>query len=207
MARQPTKRQLRAERDRARADARSWSYLAHQAREQQGIPQRVRGQLATVARRIDPRGYPLVYVAAASERSQLERAERLAAALTAAGCEVVSSWMRNIREVGAANPAQASRDQRAALASVCLAEVLSSDIVIALVPPRDVSTSGAWWEAGVAHWTGRTLIAVGETSRSIFLGLADHEVDADEAALALCVEERARMLPLVGLLSTPAGMP
>lgn len=131
-----------------------------------------------------------VYIAGAS--SEIERAERVAAKLTAAGIEITSSWMANVRKVGAANPRDASRAQRRTWANGCLAEVAKSDVVLLLMPPAGTETIGAYWEAGFAigdiGQTGldRRIIISGGVKRSVFSALGE-EYETDHAAIVAIV--------------------
>lgn len=130
-----------------------------------------------------------VYIAAAS--AEIARAERVAAKLTSAGIEVTSSWMANVRKVGAANPRDASREQRRAWANGCLAEVAKSDVVLLLMPPIGTETIGAYWEAGFAlgdiSQTGldRRIVISGDTKRSVFSALGEEYETDDEAIQAI----------------------
>lgn len=124
-----------------------------------------------------------VYIAAAS--AEIERAERVAGKLAAAGIQITSSWMRQVRRAGAANPREASSGQRRTLAVGCLSEVGDSDVVLLLMPPVGTETIGAYWEAGYARSLSARIILSGDTKRSVFSALGEEYETDDEAIQAI----------------------
>jgi hypothetical protein len=122
-----------------------------------------------------------VYIAASS--ADIERAEHWRDRLIAAGVTVTSSWMANVRKVGAGNPRDASDAQRNAWSTQCLIEVVESDVLWLLVPPAGVDTVGAWWEAGAASVSDVWIVASGDTRRTIFTARGVEYLD-DETAFA-----------------------
>lgn len=121
-----------------------------------------------------------VYIAAAS--AEIERAERMRDLLQANGFEVTSSWMEQIRQVGASNPHDESEDQREEWAVQCIREVMASDVLWLLVPPAHIRTAGAWGEF-LAAWMLPTVsvISSGDTKQSIFCALGDEYASDEEA--------------------------
>jgi hypothetical protein len=138
-----------------------------------------------------------IYVAGAS--SEIERAEKWMAALREAGVEVTSSWPEIIREVGAANPMEASREDRLLWSAQDLAEVSNSNVFWFLLP-EGKPTAGAYTEFGYAVFMGAAasearnagitgaplfwIIVSGEET-SIFTALADHFGTDEQAFEAL----------------------
>lgn len=112
-----------------------------------------------------------VYIAAAS--AEIERADHWARRLRAAGIGCTSSWIENVRRVGAGNPVDAGADKRRGWSLGCLADVEGSDALWLLAPPADVVTFGAWVELGYAFSRDKLLVSSGLDARSIFgaLGL------------------------------------
>jgi hypothetical protein len=100
-----------------------------------------------------------IYVAGAS--SEIDRAEKWMNACREAGIEVVSTWPKVIREVGSANPMEASREDRAMWAAVDLGEVAHSSVFWLLLP--ESTTIGAWIEYGYALFLG----AAAEEARNL----------------------------------------
>jgi hypothetical protein len=129
-----------------------------------------------------------VYIAASS--ADIERAEHWRDRLIAAGVHVNSSWMAGIRAVGAANPRDASPEQRAMWARQCLLEVVEADVLWLLVP-SGATSFGACWESGAASVSDVRIISSGDTLRSIFTALGDEFSDDDTAFAAVL----ARCLP------------
>ena len=121
-----------------------------------------------------------IYVAGASDETQIVRVKRWSANLTKAGWQVVSTWIENIGAVGSANPRDASQQARLRWAATCLSEVRQADAFWFLVPPP-VATSGAWVELATAYESSLTIVCSGDTKRSIFTALG-HEEEYDEDA-------------------------
>jgi hypothetical protein len=141
-----------------------------------------------------------VYVAAAS--SEIERAEKWMARLREAGVEVVSTWPEVIRKVGAANPMEASREERAGWASADLSELSSANVLWLLLPEKP--TSGMWIEYGYGLCFGAVAKEAREAGvegapkfqivssgieRSIFTALAPN-YESDEVAFEMIVAQR-----------------
>jgi nucleoside 2-deoxyribosyltransferase len=121
-----------------------------------------------------------IYVAASSQ--EIDRAEHWMIRLQEEGVHVTSTWIQSIRKVGVANPADATREQRAAWAHQDADEVVLANGLWLLMPTKP--TSGAWWEFGYAFGLGKHLWISGPSqSRSIFTGLADRSFEKDAEAL------------------------
>jgi nucleoside 2-deoxyribosyltransferase len=134
-----------------------------------------------------------VYVAGAS--AEIERVLLAIATLRTAGIDVVCTWPAIVTKVGDANPASASKEQRFGWAAQDLAEVLSADVLLFLVPASS-ATLGAPWEAGVAWLAGKHIVCAGVTKRSVFCALG-LEFDVDGEAIAHVINaaaDRARAL-------------
>lgn len=144
-----------------------------------------------------------VYVAGSS--AEMERAEKQMAALRVAGIEVTSTWPEVIKKVGAANPMDASREDRAMWAATDLAEVASSDVFWLLLP-NGAPSAGAFTELGYAVMLGAVArqarlaevegvpdlwIICSGTEKSIFSALAHHFATDDDAIYVL--EQRHRL--------------
>lgn len=122
-----------------------------------------------------------IYIAAAS--LEIARAERACIDLIHNGLEVTSTWMNQIRQVGSANPRDATDWQRASWAVQCLREVAASDVLWFLVPPADTATAGGWAELATAYVLPfASIVSSGDTKRSIFCALGA-EFATDAAAL------------------------
>jgi hypothetical protein len=126
-----------------------------------------------------------LYLAASS--ADITRAKYWRDQLVLAGVPVISTWIDTIMFVGAANPRDATRQDRRAWARRCLQEVQIAELLWLLVPPPELATIGAWVELGYALGAGAAhLICSGDTLRSIFPALAEeHERDADAFAAVL----------------------
>lgn len=125
-----------------------------------------------------------VYIAAASVPSEIARVERWEAKLKEIGVEVVSTWPRNIREVGIANPTCASRGDRREWAETCADQVAKANALWLICPPLGVTTRGAWFELGIAYATGADIVCSGDTKQTIFTALAANEDYDDVVAFA-----------------------
>lgn len=140
-------------------------------------------------------GDPLrVYVAGAS--TEIARALYAIGTLRLAGVEVVCTWPEIVAATpGGANPTDASKEQRFGWSATDLAEVLSADVLLFLVP-HPATTRGAWFEAGVAWSHGKHVVFAGTTKQSVFCALG-LEFDRDDDALAHVIRvgiDRARAL-------------
>ena len=127
-----------------------------------------------------------IYLAASS--ADIDRAKHWRDRLVDAGIEVTSTWITNVEKVGAANPRDATREQRAEWMRGCFREVSSSDVLWFLVPPLDKPTRGAWMEFDYALEHVQDVFASGDTLQSIACALADDEYATDEEAFAALVE-------------------
>ena len=120
-----------------------------------------------------------VYVAAAS--SEIERAEHWISELKKIGVTITCTWPESVRSVGAANPPEATLEQRTGWAMQDLAEVREADVFWFLLPSPGHSTSGAWTELGCASETKRKIVMSGE-SHSVFVGLCHAYCKTDQDA-------------------------
>lgn len=121
-----------------------------------------------------------IYIAAASK--DIARAELVRDQLRELEYDITSTWMDQIRQVGAANPRDASNEQRAIWAEGCLREVRNSDVLLFLVPDDGMDTAGAWTELGVAYAESVEILCAGVTKRSIFCALG-REFASDQDAI------------------------
>lgn len=124
------------------------------------------------------------YLAGAS--AELELCKHWRDRLRAAGVEITHDWIATIEAVGDANPADASREQRAKWADEDLDGVANADVFWLLMPPP-----GRGWGAGVelGYAVGRkdygthvTIVVSGDDSHTIFGGLAPHYFATHEEA-------------------------
>lgn len=122
-----------------------------------------------------------VYVAGASSGGGLDRAELWVKRLRDEGIHVTCTWPKSIRahKVGANSPAWSQR-KCSVLARGCVREVLDAHVLWFHLP-KDVTTSGAWVELGVA-FTGHKRIVLSGDNASVFTGLADDIYDDDQTA-------------------------
>jgi hypothetical protein len=121
-----------------------------------------------------------IYVAASSQ--EMDRAEHWMIRLQEEGVHVTSTWIQSIRQVGVANPADATREQRAVWAQKDANEVLVANGLWLLMPAKP--TIGAWWEFGYAFRARRRIWISGpDQARSIFTGLAYRSFERDPDAL------------------------
>lgn len=130
-----------------------------------------------------------VYVAGAS--AEIERAERVIAALRERGISVTSSWPESVREYGA-NPREASNEERLGWASDCLTDVRVADVLLVLVPRSPATTIGAWVELGYAVHADLPIVLAGDSRQTVFGALGD-ECENDEDAIERVVELARRM--------------
>lgn len=140
----------------------------------------------------------MIYVAASSR--EIDRAKAIIKKLRDNGIAVTSTWPEQILNVGEANPADASTEQRALLAATCLREVADANIFWYLYPPKGVPTSGAHTEYGFALAAAtieyertastprtHTIIVSGNTEGTIFPALVQ-EYQSDVTAFAHVLE-------------------
>lgn len=125
-----------------------------------------------------------VYVSASS--AEIDRAELWMGRLSMAGLNVTSTWARVIRDVGSANPRDATREQRKQWSDVDLGEVRACDLLWFLVPALDKPTRGAWLEVGFADAAGKLLVFSGDTKQSIFCATGDEYEDDIDAFATIC---------------------
>jgi len=124
-----------------------------------------------------------VYIAATSAGDECARVAAATAALDSYGIEVTSTWARTVAEVGNANPPDASTSDRRTWSTQCTNEIDAADAVWFLVPPKPVTTRGAWFEAGYAFSEKKHLVFSGDTKQSVF-GALGAEFETDAGALA-----------------------
>lgn len=123
-----------------------------------------------------------IYIAAASK--EIERAERVRDQLRSHGFPIMSTWMEQIRQIGVANPRDASHAQRRKWSLQCLYEVSNSDVLLFLVPPEGIDTADAWGELIHAHnRPDIDILCAGDTKRSIFCALGQEFTNDDDAVL------------------------
>lgn len=128
-----------------------------------------------------------IYVAGAS--SEIVRAERQGRLLRDNGFEVVSTWTQVIRDVGHANPTDATPEEYKLWAGRDLAEVQAADVFWLLLP--EANTVGAWIELGFAHAINKLIVMSGQ-HRPIFTpALARFHSHYDQEILSFLIEARA----------------
>ena len=121
-----------------------------------------------------------VYVAGSSD--EMDRAVRWMTALTDAGIVVTSTWAANIAAVGAANPRDASVEDRASWSRTCRSQIDDCHVLWLLVPAVGHGR-GAYLELGHALAIGRYTYSSGDTKQSIFASLTvEHTADDDAFA-------------------------
>jgi hypothetical protein len=190
--------------DSTRRDAIARSIAARVNDERRTIAElrRVDAALGEIERIAD--GDPLrVYVAGSSTPDEMDRVEGIASTLIAYGIEVVSSWPASVRAQGEGNPPNASRVDRLAWSSRCIAEVIDADVVLFLVP-RAYPTSGAWFELAIGWSHGKRLVCSGVTTKSIFCATAEEFVSDLDAIAHVVAMHRQRIGPLVP--AAPSGV-
>jgi hypothetical protein len=140
-----------------------------------------------------------VYVAGSS--AELDRCERVIAALRAGGCTITFDWCAQMREFAARGLCDASLDDHEArrCAETDLTAVELADAVLLLAP--ETATRGAWVEFGYAiasfsygHDRGlRSLYVSGSAARqSIFTRCADALFLSDDDAVSAIVRSIVR---------------
>jgi hypothetical protein len=140
-----------------------------------------------------------VYVAGAS--AELDRCERVIAALREGGCTVNFDWTAVMRDHVARGISDAQLDDHEARrhAEVDIAAVEDADVVLFLAP--EAATRGAWFELGWAiGWTAgrgerwlRSVYVAGPASRqSIFTRCADALFLSDDDAVSTIVRRVVR---------------
>ena len=127
-----------------------------------------------------------VYCAGSSDPACLPRIYWAMVELERAGIRVVSTWPQNVASVGAANPRDASSDQREDWMRECLRQIESADVLWFVVPSPQ-TTRGAWIELGYAYALGKTIVSSGDTLQSIGCALG-HEFGTDAGALGFLVK-------------------
>lgn len=120
-----------------------------------------------------------VYVAGSSD--QLDRVEAAMDALAEKGHVVVHDWCAAVRQVGEANPPDASLYARLRWARDDLAGVDSAQVLWVLMPSKE--GFGAGVELGYAIAKGIPIVVSGTHSRSIFTAFAVDCFDRDDQAL------------------------
>lgn len=120
-----------------------------------------------------------VYVAGGSH--EIARCEDAIQALRDLGHTVVHDWPRMVREVGSANPRDATDDMRQAWAEQDLDGVAEADVLWLLMPERE--GFGAAVELGYAIAGGADIVISGPHQRSIFTVYADRVYPTDLDAL------------------------
>lgn len=127
-----------------------------------------------------------VYVIGSS--SELERAERVIAALRERGVEITHDWtasVRAARAAGHATDATVGREDAMRAARENRGAIESADVVIALVP--EMPSTGYGYDLGVAHAAMVDVIRSGEP-RSIYDHGVTCAVESDEAAIDAAME-------------------
>jgi nucleoside 2-deoxyribosyltransferase len=126
-----------------------------------------------------------VYVAGAS--AEVDRAERVIAALRAAGINITHDWTPDVRAVEAAGGPTTLEDQeRLDRALVDVAAVRRADFVVMLAPEPPHASTGAGFESGVAYERGLPLVVAGSVAarRRFLFGALVVEYESDVEVVA-----------------------
>jgi hypothetical protein len=98
---------------------------------------------------------------------------------------VTFDWPANIRAVGAANPRDATEDQRSAWALDNVRGIRLADVFWLLIPDSAAASIGCWVEYGIAQELGvRHVVVSGDWTSTIFTSLADQRFDSHADAIA-----------------------
>lgn len=100
------------------------------------------------------------------------------------GIEITVNWVDHVHAAGSANRGLSPQVRRDA-AEMDLLGVECADMVVLLVPPDGVPTSGAWVEIGYALALQIPVHAIGDCEASIFLSLCRQWGTADELLAAI----------------------
>ena len=129
-----------------------------------------------------------VYVIGSS--AELERAERVIAALRERGVEITHDWtasVRAARAAGHASDATLSREKQKQIATRCIRGVMRADVVLLLWSKSPSFGAGGEWDR--ALWcqeydgTPIAVSAAGGTSPHIFTSFADEIFASDDDAI------------------------
>jgi nucleoside 2-deoxyribosyltransferase len=120
-----------------------------------------------------------IYVAGSSD--QLERVEDAMIALERKGHTICHDWVTPVKQVGEANPPDASLYARLRWARDDLAGVDSAQVLWVLMPSKE--GFGAGVELGYAIAKGIPIVVSGCHTRSIFTAFATECFDRDDQAL------------------------
>lgn len=127
-----------------------------------------------------------IYVAGSSDISERPRVRAVMNAVAALhGAHLSLDWLAAVEKAGSAN-AGLTHEQRATHAREDMAAILTSDVLLLLVPTAP--SAGCWVEMGVALAIARSvttlsIVCSGNTERSIFCALGVEMAD-DEVAVA-----------------------
>lgn len=124
----------------------------------------------------------VVYVAGAS--SEFQRPQKWIARLRDAGVIVPYDWTQMVEYTSrrAQKESDLHVDERFYLAERAQSAVEDADLLWGLIPTHPNTTSGMWFEMGVARCNKKTIVVSGDWKRSIFTELADRKFIADEDA-------------------------
>jgi hypothetical protein len=125
-----------------------------------------------------------LYVAASS--TELDRAEAFMTAARLLGFEITFDWVSKIREVGAANPADAPLALQAQWSARDLAAIAVCEVFVLLAPLDRSPARGAFVELGSAVTLAKPSIVVrSPLCHSICQALASAQAGTDAEALAI----------------------
>jgi hypothetical protein len=129
-----------------------------------------------------------VYVAASSTPTERDRAQHWINLLACAGITCTSPWLKAIEEHGDPNPRGVDQvDLRRQVSAANCVAIESAQLLWFLVPPADVHTCGAWYEAGHAAALKRIVFFSGaDTERSVFPALHSEYKDDLTAFATIC---------------------
>jgi hypothetical protein len=128
------------------------------------------------------------YIAGAS--SEIVIAEFHMARVRAAGHLVTHDWCAGVRSAPAANPIDATMNQRATWCAEDIGGIERCDVFWLLVP--QAPSVGCWCEIGIAYQMGKRIVMSGEWRTTIFSALARELYDTHALALTELVKENHR---------------
>lgn len=110
-----------------------------------------------------------VYVAGASDPRERARVRYVMDEVGGMdGVKLTYDWLTDVEESGP--DAGLSDEMLRQAATRCMAGVWDAQIVLALIPPRDVETRGMWWELGYAERsTSRVMVSVSSDPMALSL--------------------------------------
>lgn len=126
----------------------------------------------------------VVYVAGAS--SEFLRARKCMRALQKEGAIVPYDWTQSVEAAHKSGQKDTAlpEETRTLLATQCVSGVEDADMVWALAPLPPHTSSGLWFEFGIAKARRKMTVVSGAWGQSLFTNLADRKFSSDEDALS-----------------------